>query len=279
MKRPAVPNIAFLINTYNRNDSLDLLIQSIHKIDRGLHIYIIDDGSDIPVTKYKFHPNITIHHQYNKGKPLYWQTCNTLFDLVRQKNYEWFVMLPDDVTIKPDFIDKIINKWYEIGDNSMIALNLIMDREGLACWTKDLPVDMGHSWKTGWVDMCFMCRKIFFSYVGQIPEIKRDWDIRPMLGSGVGSYVSRIIASKKGHFYQVKESLVTFQDSHKSSVMNPPFGIPTEQRERIEQGLAEMLKEIRGIGERDYDPKTATRKIMQLLSQNNLLRYEKIIIE
>jgi hypothetical protein len=96
-----------------------------------------------------------------------------------------------------------------------------MDREGLSCWTNILPVDAGRVWKTGWVDMCMIFQKPFFKYVVSIPEIKRDWENRPMLGSGVGSYVSRIIHAKKGTMYQVKESLVTFQDTHKDSRMNP----------------------------------------------------------
>ena len=221
MKRPELVNAAFLINTYNRNESLDKLIQSIKKIDHRHHIYILDDGSDVPITKYKFSPTVFVFRQEHKGKPLYWQTCNFLFDWVRHKKYQWFIMLPDDVTVKPDFLEKAIDKWQEISDNSMIALNLIMDREGLACWTGFKPVDMGHSWLTNWVDMCMIFDRRLFNYIGHIPNVKRDWQKRPMLGSGVGSYISRVVYAKKGKFYQVKESLVEFQDSHKTSVMNP----------------------------------------------------------
>jgi hypothetical protein len=220
-------NVCFLINTYNRHESLLTLVKSIHNIDRKLPIYIVDDGSNPPIQDYskklKYNPHIKIYYQGNKGKEFYWQTCNYLFDWVRDAHYKYYYMLPDDVVVAEDFLEKTRDKWNEIRgeDSNITILNLITDRVGLKCWTDFKPEDKGYAYLTNWVDMCMMFDRKFFTHIIKIPHIKRDWDKRPMLGSGVGSYLSRMIFWRKGTLYQVKESMVEFQPSHKLSVMNP----------------------------------------------------------
>lgn len=216
-----VEKTAFLINTYNRHESIVRLVQSIRRIHPNHHIYIVDDGSVPHVMEFRFFPYIFVRHQQHKGKQLYWQTCNELFDMVKGKDYDWYVMLPDDVTVAPDFLDKAIAKWNEISDPKLIGLNLIRDREGLACWTGFLPVEKEHATLTQWLDMCFICQRRMLSQVLPIPSVKMNWKDYPMRGSGVGAYISRTLHAKGWHMYQVKESLVSLQESHKESRMNP----------------------------------------------------------
>lgn len=222
--------VCFLINTYNRHESLLALVKSIHAIDNTIDIYILDDGSEPPITQYhrilKFNDNIHTYRQGNKGKQLYWQTCNTLFDMVRDTNYNYYYMLPDDVTVPKDFLDKTHEVWNKIQDADKVALNLITDRVGLKCWTAYEPIyynDLG-VWKTNWVDMAMMFNKKFFSYISNIPKVNRNWEVKPMLGSGVGSYISRQIFAKGGTIYMNKDSFVSFQLSHRFSKMNPKPG-------------------------------------------------------
>jgi len=221
-------NVCFLINTYNRHESLLNLIKSIHTIDGKVDIYIVDDGSDPPIQDYskiiKWNPYIHVYYQGNKGKEYYWQTCNYLFDWVRDTHYKYYYMLPDDVVVPEDFLVKTQDLWGEIkaDDPTLITLNLITDRIGIKCWTNYAPTwkPKYNAWKTQWVDMAFMTDGRFFKEMLKIPIIKRDWDTRPMLGSGVGSWISRHFHSRGSSMYMGEHGFVEFQHSHKLSKMH-----------------------------------------------------------
>jgi len=229
-------DVAFMINTFDRHESLINLVNSIHKVDRKINIYILDDGSNPPVTQYskklKHNPYIHVRYQGNKGKKGYWQTCNSLYDwLKEEKIYMFYYHLPDDVVLTDNFLEATQEKWRDINgiDNRIMFLNLISDRccrekkEALSCWTAYPAVwnEELNVWKTNWIDMAFCTTRTFFNTLQPIPEIKRAWKRIPTLGSGVGSYLSRNFYARKYTMYMPLDSFVEFQDSHQQSKMNP----------------------------------------------------------
>jgi len=224
-------DVCFLINTFNRQESILNLVKSIRAIDRKIDIFIVDDGSDPPIKQYnnlfKFQNNIHVTWQGNKGKQYYWQTCNLLFSQVGKTNYKYYYMLPDDVTIPQTFLKDTQEVWNKINDPNKVALNLITDRIGLKCWTNFEPqyIEELKIWKTNWIDMAMMFNKKFFTYIIKLPHVQRDWDKNPMLGSGVGSYISRKIFSQGGTIYMNEKSFIDFQHSHGISRMNPKPGV------------------------------------------------------
>jgi len=180
---------------------------------RGLgNIVVVSDGSDYDITGCK-HVKQFPHY----GKQRYWRTVNLLFNERILSDY--YIMLPDDFLPAKDMVEKSLEIWSEIQDKKKICLNLIADRIGQACWTGLKPVDKGFVYKTGWVDMCFLCTEEFFDFILPIEPPGINWRTYPTMSSGVGRDISIRLAKNKYGLYQVKESLVTMQEEHCISKM------------------------------------------------------------
>jgi len=197
----------FLITTYNRPESCQRLVDSL----RGLgDIYVVNDGCDYVIkgcTQYFQKPNL--------GKKGYWETVNRLFKM--KGLHEYYFMLPDDFLPTDNMVIRAIELWQNINDPRKICLNLDGDRQGVACWTNFQPIDKGDVWLTQWVDMCFMCKDMFFRALKLIPK---RFPVASR-SSGVGAYISRKLYNQKYNLYQVKEALAVPQPEHSKSQMNP----------------------------------------------------------
>lgn len=203
-------SIGFLITTYNRQESCQRLVDSLY--DRG-DVLVMGDCVDYTIKNATF-----INTQVHFGKPSYWRLVNVLF--LKRGSHKYYFMLPDDVLPTENMVERAIELWESIDDPQKICLNLIADRIGLPCWTNMTPRDGGNVWRTGWVDMCFMCENRFFTLLGSIRPIMYIWDKLPKQSSGVGAYISRFFHRKGFNFYQAKESLVILQQEHGKSQMN-----------------------------------------------------------
>jgi hypothetical protein len=141
------------------------------------------------------------------------------------KEYDYYFFMPDDLMPVNDFHLKAIETWNKIKDTRKICLNLYLEKSRYmkACWTAFMPRDIGSSYITNWVDMCFMCEQKLFVHLNyEIPEPKLDWKLMPDLSSGVGMYISKFLVLRKGlHMYQVKSSLFISAPESSDSQMHP----------------------------------------------------------
>jgi len=208
--------LAFLITTYNRPESLMNLINEIK--DLG-DIYVVDDGSDEKLNL----SGINYLYKENDGKKGFYKTVTALWNMVRDKDYDYYFNLQDDGLPVKNFAYKAIRDYINIMDGRKIALNLFREqsRDGRVCWTGFPPLDCGHVIQTQWLDMWFMCERKFYEVINwEVPEQKRDWESNPDLGSGVGSYISRYMNRRGYSIYLVKKSLLFSQESAYQSRMN-----------------------------------------------------------
>ena len=193
-------DVCFLITTRNRRESCQRLVDAISPYG---DVFILNDGCYYVI---RGSCQLMRHEYY--GKSLYWKTVNQLFSI--RTPHKYYMMIPDDFMPVEGMVEKAIAMWEGIDDKDKICLNLYADRFGQSCWTSFLPEDKGNVYKTGWVDMCFLCEDRFFDVLGYIPQTVISES------SGVGRYISTFLHRNpvKCNFYQVKESLVIPQEEH-----------------------------------------------------------------
>jgi hypothetical protein len=203
--------IVFLINTYNRQESCQRLVDALQ--GQG-DIVVVNDGCDYIINGCQQH-FLTQHN----GKTYYWMTVKTLFAL--RGEHKYYFMLGDDLLPTGNMVRDAINIWENIPDKNKICLNLLADRVGCTCWTNFIPIDVGNVWHTQWVDMIFMCESKFFDII-KIHEVPYSQASKKNMSSGVGAMISRQLHKQGYGLYLVKESLVIPQEAFFKSQMHDP---------------------------------------------------------
>ncbi len=195
------------------------------------HIDIHDDGS---YQKYNAYFNgISKNYSYTKypenhGKKRYWELVNKGWYNLKDQDFDYFLMLPDDCLLVPSAIQKAIDIWEAIDDQHKVTLNLsrLVRHIGKPNWTGVMPeeVNFGNQKviNTQWVDMCFLCTRKFFEALDwHVSEINPNrWDDNPDLGSGVGQDISRRLHKMGYNMYQVPSCLIK-DNGGSESKMNP----------------------------------------------------------
>jgi len=219
-----VYNINLLITTFNRPDLLgNLLEQILQENPPNTIIHIHNDGSTanyVPViNKYKSKLDLRYFNHKHYGKKMYWALINQVFKNRAQAKY--YIMLPDDDILNPDFFNRVINKWEGITDEKKISLmpSVNVERKWFSCWTPIIPKKEGEVYNAGYCDMRFIVEEKFFQEVGVLEVDQSRWDDMPELGSGVGSQLSNRLAEKEWKMY-ISEKDLTYQIEHESK-MNP----------------------------------------------------------
>jgi len=197
-------DIAFLITTYNRQESCQRLVNRL--VAYG-DVYVFNDGSD-----YNISGATQLKRQNNLGKRGYWRSVNALFAM--RGNHKYYFMLPDDFMPADDMVNKALAIWNSINDPQKICLSISEGRPDHECWTKFTAIEKDTVWLTQWVDMCFMCEDKFFQRLGVLPQVNAQ------RSSGVGRYISKYLHHLRLHMYQVKESLVIPTEEHLKSQMH-----------------------------------------------------------
>lgn len=217
-------NTNLFITTFNRPTMLgDLLEQIAQQKPPNTVIHIHNDGSTanyLPIiNKYKDKLDLRyfVHDHY--GRKQYWALVNKVFKERAEAKY--YIMLPDDDILKPDFFNRVINKWEGIDDPKKISLmpSVNIERKWLPCWTPVIPKLCGEVFNAGYCDMRFIVEDSFFTQIGILDVDQKRWDKLPDLGSGVGSQLSNRLYDKGLNMYISEEDL-TYQVQHESK-MNP----------------------------------------------------------
>jgi len=205
-----------IITSYNRKESLTNLLSKLDKQETDIIIY--DDCSDFQLDRTDY-----IKLPFNYGKEYLWLKFKKIFNEI-PKDYDYFIILPDDVDISNDFIKNSVDLWCKLPDKNKICLSLLSDiRITKPNWTNFKPIIKNNYVQTQFNDLCFICEKEFFNIDIQPISLQR-WEVLQKqlnihLGSGLGGQISRYWHNLNRSMYHMKESVVY----HKKgvSMMNP----------------------------------------------------------
>jgi len=221
----ARPRLRIIITTYDRPQTFKRLADQIFSYsDRyDLDVWVYDDNSP---TEYVDDRCTWIRAQANHGKKFYWMLVNKAFTDALESDFDFAIMLPDDVTLADNFFERAIALWEAIDDENKICLTplLIEAQRGKTNFTGIPPrlkdTSMGQVYLTQWTDLCFVATKAFFEAVGNILSIDAErWQKNPLAGSGVGSQISHRLVNGGYNLYQTTQTLVFHGDG--DSKMNP----------------------------------------------------------
>lgn len=234
-----------VITAHNRRESLVYLLGQISSQasvlkNRGvdIQVMIFHDGLTDMFDNMNLPGNVsytqTLHLGKKHGKENYWLQIDNIFKFLKHLDYDYYLMLPDDSILLPNFFAKAIELWEVISDPKKACLNLYIDEARFMIRQWDVPVKptvKGFGSRslihTGWVDMEMIFGKEFLEALNyeMFPVVNRDWQKNPALGSGVGHQISQRLHKKGLNIYQCHSSL-SFQEAH-PSVMNPIRGTDT----------------------------------------------------
>lgn len=217
----AKPVIYVAITTYNRPEMLADLLSRLRRSSRGvsLTIHVYDDASDLggyidDIARRVWYTRMDENH----GRDYYWALVNKIFADAREREWDYFLMLPDDVTLKKGFFKKALTIMRKAESNKNLAcVSFNTDARVMAPnWTGFNPVRQGSLILTQWTDLCFMAKRAMLDAL--------DWEVKPCPGyksesSGVGAQVSRRLCLESMAMYHSATPLVHHGDH--PSVMHP----------------------------------------------------------
>ena len=194
-----------IVTSYNRKESLTNLLKSLDKQETDIIIY--DDCSDFQLDRPDY-----IKLSFNYGKEYLWLKFKKIFKEI-PKTYDYYIILPDDISISDNFIKNSVDLWVKLPDKTKISLSLLTDlRVKSPNWTNFKPIIKDNYVQSEWNDLCFICEKEFFNIKIQAISLQR-WQILAKslnieLGSGLGGQISRYWHNLGRSQYHTKESLV-----------------------------------------------------------------------
>ena len=247
----------YIIPTFDRFDLVKQLIDQILSFDstyQNRKIILLNDGTnDIKYNIFKnYNDKIDyIKHPQNLGKHGYWKTVNQLFSKLKNYNYDYAVMIPDDIKILPNF-ELEINKMYKETDYDIIRL---FQQTGTKInWgTKD------------WIDGAFVAKSSYFkkfNYGISQPHRTRN-------SSGVGRVMS-LFNEKNGCGVFYKYPLIQHLGNNDSK-MNPierartPLNDRTSNRSDLIFGVITDLCDINNVNDIIKIKEVLTNQIDKLL--------------
>ena len=160
-----------IITSYNRKDSVHLLVCNLlEKNDCDVLVY--DDRSDKEIAedlaslkcthadRKRFQLILSADH---RGKAGFWQTYQDIFNYCKSHEYDYYIILPDDVEPCPNFVEECIKAYDKAG---CICLSpLLTNRSllpGISRWGRKPIIRKDWGYLTSYFDCCTICRRDFF---------------------------------------------------------------------------------------------------------------------
>lgn len=209
-----VCDFCIIITSYDREEMLRLLLDDIQKYKENnkIKIFIFDDGSpkkyDLSGYEVKY-----VKYLKNQGKKFYWKIINDTFGVVKNIDSNYYIYLPDDIRLKPNFFSESVRIYNQIKEPNKICLSLLTDetRKNKPNWTNFYPIEYDEFYHTQWNDLCFISEKKFFETLNYklTPIDLRIWDQNPLQSSGVGQQISQRLHILNKKMYHIKNSLVS----------------------------------------------------------------------
>lgn len=204
--------ILTIITSHNRKKNMMLLAKKI--VRQGSEVIVIDDCSDFEILNHYF---VKFDTKYGKKKA--WKKFQYIFNWLKTTDYDYYILIPDDIQIDSKFIAKSIKKFNSINTSSKL-LNLLTDsRLYSKQWTDFEPIEQKEAIQTQWTDLCFICDKNTINKI-LIQEVHPTrWANNETLGSGVGGNLSRWLNKEGVSMYHPYKSIV--KHGKFDSLMNP----------------------------------------------------------
>jgi hypothetical protein len=201
---------------------LKLLLKDIEKYSKEYKIFItVFDDCSIPMYDLNSFNVKHIRFCTNNGKQNYWKLIDTTFKYIKNIESKYYIYLPDDIRLIPDFFNKCIKKYTIIKDeNKLLNILVTKQRKGQLQWTGFKPISFRTYFQTQWCDMCFICERNMFKILNftMEPISLSRWKNNSNLSSGVGRQISIRLNTLGFKMFQVKYTLVKHDDH--PSIMN-----------------------------------------------------------
>ena len=220
------PRVLVAITSYNRQDNLIGLCASLQDDEHQSiipDIAVFDDCTP-SLTIFRGPGIKLIQSQEHRGKAGFWKTYNDIFAYCKENEYDYYIILPDDVEPCPEFVKEAIAS-YENAGKPICLSPLVTNRTllpGISRWGRKPIVrkDNGLSpyYETHYFDCCTVCRRDFFEAL--------HWLLAPIVphpdphrSSGVGRQVTIRLQEQGKRMCHVERTLLTIVPS--DSQMNP----------------------------------------------------------
>lgn len=220
---PPRPRVRVSIATCQRPHLLQALLDDLARESRWaeLEVAVFEDpsASDYSDTRVQVAERGWEWHRMPRrlGKQEHWRLVTRELEACRDSGADWFVFLPDDVTLVRHAIPRAIETWSRLDDPATLTLWRLKDHEGQTNWTGRLPVESGAAWEVFHVDGIYLCRRETLDFMGfACPAPSRQ----RLTSSGVGRAMSIRLFAAGRRMYRVDRSLA-IPVKGEPSVMNP----------------------------------------------------------
>ena len=166
-----------IITSYNRPESLRSLVANLLGYG-NCDIAVFDDHSETIPACVKARIGVKVFTApVHRGKARFWETYNTIFNYCKSHEYDYYIILPDDVEPCPNFVEECIAAYDKAG---CICLSpLLTNRSllpGISRWGRKPIIRKDWGYLTSYFDCCTICRRDFFEAL--------NWSMLPILPSG-----------------------------------------------------------------------------------------------
>lgn len=193
--------ILTIITSYNRKKNMMKLANHINR--QGSEVIVFDDCSNFDILNHYF---IQFEHHY--GKKLAYQKFQIIFKWLKTTDYDYYILIPDDIEIDSKFITNSI-RLFKSTNHSNKLVNLLTDsRLYSKQWTDFEPIEGRELVQTQWTDLCFITNKNVIDLIKIHDVSPKRWDNNENLGSGVGGNLSRWLDSQGVAMFHPYKSVV-----------------------------------------------------------------------
>ena len=215
------PRVLVAITSYNRQDELINLCASLQDDEHQSiipDIAVFDDCTP-SLTIFRGPGIKLIQSAEHRGKAGFWKTYNDIFAYCKEHEYDYYIILPDDVEPCPDFVAKAIEAYDKAG---CICLSpLLTNRSllpGISRWGMKPIVLRDWGYETSYFDCCTICRRDFFEVLNwHMMEILPSNN--PFRSSGVGRQITTRLQAANKRMGHVRRTLLSIAETE--SQMNP----------------------------------------------------------
>lgn len=214
------PRVLVAITSYNREKSLWALVDKLLEYE-NCKIIIFDDLTP-NIDKSRLGGRVTMHQpDEHCGKANFWKTYNDMMAYIKDRpEYEYIIILPDDVEPCPEFVKECIAAYENAGRPTCLS-PLLTNRSlapGISRWGRK-PIERKDGYYlTNYFDCAGVMRRDFFEALHWLlAPIAPNPD--PHRSSGVGRQITLRLQEQGKRMCHVERTLLTIVPS--DSQMNP----------------------------------------------------------